>query len=96
MWLIQVQPLHTEVLSPATSRIVAVIGRSIDAELGKEGKKGSVSGGLKLFVLSIMKRHAQIRITLSQVIHDMSIHLLSIFVPVFINILPSMSQISVP
>ncbi|PFH53300.1 hypothetical protein AMATHDRAFT_137672 [Amanita thiersii Skay4041] len=47
IWLVQVQRLPREVLAPAADRIAAALRRAIEGELGKEGKKGSVSDGLK-------------------------------------------------
>ncbi|KAI1790163.1 hypothetical protein LXA43DRAFT_523662 [Ganoderma leucocontextum] len=47
IWLIQVQRLPPEVLEPAKDRIAYALRRGIDGELGKEGKKGSASDGLK-------------------------------------------------
>ncbi|KAH9924659.1 uncharacterized protein BXZ73DRAFT_79216 [Epithele typhae] len=47
IWLIQTQRLPAEVLEPAKDRIAYALRRGIDGELGKEGKKGSVSDGLK-------------------------------------------------
>ncbi|TBU29934.1 hypothetical protein BD311DRAFT_864373 [Dichomitus squalens] len=47
IWLIQVQRLPAEVLEPAKNRIAYALRRGIGGELGKEGKKGSVSDGLK-------------------------------------------------
>ncbi|KAI0372272.1 hypothetical protein BV20DRAFT_1120079 [Pilatotrama ljubarskyi] len=47
IWLIQAQRLPAEVLEPAKDRIAYALRRGIEGELGKEGKKGSVSDGLK-------------------------------------------------
>ncbi|RDB15244.1 hypothetical protein Hypma_004765 [Hypsizygus marmoreus] len=47
IWLIQTQRLPSEVLTPAADRIALALRRGIDGELGKEGKKGSASDGLK-------------------------------------------------
>uniref|UniRef100_A0A8H7XPF0 Telomere-associated protein Rif1 N-terminal domain-containing protein n=1 Tax=Psilocybe cubensis TaxID=181762 RepID=A0A8H7XPF0_PSICU len=47
IWLIQTQRLPASVLQPAADRIAYAIRRGIDGELGKEGKKGSASDGLK-------------------------------------------------
>ncbi|KAF8630008.1 hypothetical protein AX15_003157 [Amanita polypyramis BW_CC] len=47
VWLIQSQRLPRDVLAPAADRIAAALRRAIDGELGKEGKKGSVSDGLR-------------------------------------------------
>lgn len=48
IWLIQVQRLPASVLQPAASRIAYALRRGIEGELGKEGKKGSASDGLKV------------------------------------------------
>ena len=48
IWLIQTQRLPAEVLEPAKDRIAHALRRGIDGELGKEGKKGSASDGLKV------------------------------------------------
>ncbi|KAG5644908.1 hypothetical protein DXG03_007460 [Asterophora parasitica] len=47
IWLIQIQRLPSQVLAPAAPRIAMALCRGIDGELGKEGKKGSASDGLK-------------------------------------------------
>ncbi|KAF7314461.1 hypothetical protein MKEN_00918900 [Mycena kentingensis (nom. inval.)] len=47
IWLLQSQRLPASVLDGASDRIAFAIGRGIDGELGKEGKKGSTSDGLK-------------------------------------------------
>jgi len=48
IWLIQTQRLPAEVLTPARDRVAYALRRAIEGELGKEGKKGSVSDGLKV------------------------------------------------
>jgi hypothetical protein len=48
IWLIQTQRLPVEILTPARDRIAYALRRAIEGELGKEGKKGSVSDGLKV------------------------------------------------
>lgn len=48
IWLIQVQRLPAAILQPAADRIAYALRRGIDGELGKEGKKGSTSDGLKV------------------------------------------------
>lgn len=48
IWLLQVQRLPSEVLVPAKDRIAYALRRGIEGELGKEGKKGSTSDGLKV------------------------------------------------
>ncbi|KAG6888113.1 hypothetical protein C0992_009608 [Termitomyces sp. T32_za158] len=47
IWLIQTQRLSAAVLAPAADRVAFALCRGIDGELGKEGKKGSASDGLK-------------------------------------------------
>ncbi|GLB45492.1 putative tRNA threonylcarbamoyladenosine metabolic process [Lyophyllum shimeji] len=47
IWLLQTQRLPAEVLAPAADRIALALCRGIEGELGKEGKKGSASDGLK-------------------------------------------------
>jgi hypothetical protein len=47
IWLLQFQRLPAEVLLPARDRIAYALRRGIEGELGKEGKKGSTSDGLK-------------------------------------------------
>ncbi|KAJ8691815.1 hypothetical protein PTI98_011346 [Pleurotus ostreatus] len=47
IWLISAQRLPSDILLPARDRIAYALRRGIDGELGKEGKKGSVSDGLK-------------------------------------------------
>ena len=48
IWLIQTQRLPAEVLEPAKDPIAYAIRRGIEGELGKEGKKGSQTDGLKV------------------------------------------------
>ena len=48
IWLIQTQRLPVEVLEPAKDPIAYAIRRGIEGELGKEGKKGSQTDGLKV------------------------------------------------
>ena len=62
IWLIQVQRLPAEVLEPAKDRIAYALRRGIDGELGKEGKKGSASDGLKVCILTISRLYALIGI----------------------------------
>lgn len=52
IWVIQVQRLSRSVLQPLSIRIVNAIRRGIDGELGKEGKKGAASDGLKVCSVS--------------------------------------------
>ncbi|KAH9936222.1 uncharacterized protein B0H18DRAFT_1206615 [Fomitopsis serialis] len=47
VWLIQTMQLPAEVIEPAAPRIAYAIRRGIEGELGREGKKGAVSDGLK-------------------------------------------------
>ncbi|KAJ7784375.1 hypothetical protein B0H16DRAFT_295876 [Mycena metata] len=47
IWLLQSQRLPASVLEKAADRIVFALRRGIEGELGKEGKKGSASDGLK-------------------------------------------------
>jgi hypothetical protein len=48
IWLLQTQRLPTDVLAPATDRITYALRRAVEGELGKEGKKGSASDGMKV------------------------------------------------
>lgn len=48
IWLLSAQRLPSDILLPARDRIAYALRRGIDGELGKEGKKGSVSDGLKV------------------------------------------------
>lgn len=48
IWLLQSQRLSSVVLENAADRIVFALRRGIEGELGKEGKKGSASDGLKV------------------------------------------------
>ncbi|KAF8503016.1 hypothetical protein BU17DRAFT_71831 [Hysterangium stoloniferum] len=47
VWTLQVQLLPTAVLAPAADRIAYAIRRGIDGELGRQGKNGAASDGLK-------------------------------------------------
>lgn len=47
IYVIQTQRLPETVLLHSKDTIAIALGRSIDGELGKEGKKGSASDGLK-------------------------------------------------
>lgn len=58
IWLLQVQRLPAEVLQPAKDRIAYALRRGMEGELGKEGKKGSASDGLKVRRIS---RYAEAR-----------------------------------
>jgi len=48
IWLLQVQRLPSEILAPAADSIANALKRGIEGKLGKEGKKGSGSDGLKV------------------------------------------------
>src|SRR6266404_6174765 len=48
IWLLQTQRLPADVLARAKDRIAYALRRAIEGELGKEGKKGAVSDGLKV------------------------------------------------
>ena len=48
IWLLQTQQLPADVLAPAKDRITYALRRAIEGELGKEGKKGSASDGMKV------------------------------------------------
>jgi len=48
IWILQMQRLPTAVLTPAASRIAYAIRRGMDGELGREGKQGAASDGLKV------------------------------------------------
>jgi hypothetical protein len=48
IWLLQTQRLPADVLAPAKDRITYALRRAVEGELGKEGKKGAVSDGLRV------------------------------------------------
>ncbi len=48
IWLLQTQRLPADVLAPAKDRITYALRRAIEGELGKEGKRGSASDGMKV------------------------------------------------
>jgi hypothetical protein len=48
IWLLQTQRLPEDVLRRPATRIAFALRRAIEGELGKEGKKGSVSDGLRV------------------------------------------------
>lgn len=78
IWLLQTQRLTAEVLGPASTRIAYALQRGIEGELGKEGKKGAASDGLRA-------------------IHDLSLQYPHIFVPAFVEVVPSiLSQLLAP
>ena len=52
IWLLQTQRLPSEVLLPSRDRIAYALRRGMEGELGKEGKKGSASDGLKVRPIS--------------------------------------------
>jgi hypothetical protein len=52
IWVLQAQRLPEHILQPASSRIAYALQRGLDGELGKEGKKGSISDGLKVSLKS--------------------------------------------
>ena len=60
--LIQIQRLPADVLSPAADRIAYALRRGIEGQLGKEGKKGSTSDGLKVASLTICSLYALTRL----------------------------------
>jgi hypothetical protein len=52
IWLLQTQRLPADILSPAKDRITYALRRAVEGELGKEGKKGAASDGLKVKLLT--------------------------------------------
>jgi hypothetical protein len=48
IWFLQTQRLPSQVIEPAATRVAYALRRGVDGELGKEGKKGSSSDGLKV------------------------------------------------
>ena len=94
IWLLQTQRLPADILEPAKDRITYALRRAIEGELGKEGKKGAVSDGMKVSRLCLTHQihgswgqtdhHRPL-----QAIHDLSVHEPSIFVPAFTELLPS-------
>jgi hypothetical protein len=50
IWLLQVQRLPRKILANASTRIAHALCRAIDGELGREGKKGSITDGLKVCI----------------------------------------------
>jgi hypothetical protein len=48
IWLLQTQRLSSEVLLRFSARIAYALRRGMDGELGKEGKKGSVTDSLRV------------------------------------------------
>src|SRR6266852_4041955 len=59
IWLLQTQQLPADVLAPAKDRITYALRRAVEGELGKEGKKGAVSDGMKVsyFRKSLPRTH---------------------------------------
>ena len=59
IWLLQTQRLPADVLAPAKDRITYALRRAVEGELGKEGKKGSASDGMKVsyFRKSLRRTH---------------------------------------
>ena len=57
IWLLQVQRFPDNVLLPASDRIAYAVRRGLDGELGKEGKKGSGSDGLKVIPVYRLDRY---------------------------------------
>ncbi|KIY71205.1 hypothetical protein CYLTODRAFT_346440, partial [Cylindrobasidium torrendii FP15055 ss-10] len=47
IWVLQCQRLPEHILEPAADRIAHAIGRGLDGQLGKEGKKGACNDGLR-------------------------------------------------
>jgi hypothetical protein len=47
VWLLQTQRLPADILEPAKDRITYALRRAVEGELGKEGKKGAASDGMK-------------------------------------------------
>jgi hypothetical protein len=48
IWLLQVQRLPSKILEPEADQIANALRRGIERQLGKEGKKGAASDGLKV------------------------------------------------
>jgi hypothetical protein len=48
IWLLQTQRLPPEILLPSADHIAYSLRRGIEGQLGKEGKKGATSDGLKV------------------------------------------------
>jgi hypothetical protein len=51
VWLLQTQRLPADILAPAKDRITYALRRAVEGELGKEGKRGAVSDGMKVSCL---------------------------------------------
>jgi hypothetical protein len=89
IWLLQTQRLPADVLSPAKDRITYALRRAIEGELGKEGKKGSASDGMKvrrLFARYSLDQLDELIFRLSTIFPSMSplfscLFLLSYFLP---------------
>ena len=89
IWLIQVQRLPAEVLQPTASRIAYALRRGIDGELGKEGKKGSANDGMKVHTFTLFLYHG-LDLFFFQAIHDLCVYLPAVFIPAFVDLLPSL------
>ena len=65
---------------------------AVEGKLGKEGKKGAVRDGLRVSLsdASLTKVSKQTEHHSSQVIHDLSVNELSVFVPASTELLPSL------
>lgn len=57
VWLLQTQRLPADILAPAKDRITYALRRAVEGELGKEGKRGAISDGMKVSCLrmSVLK-----------------------------------------
>lgn len=82
IYVIQSLRLPDTVLLPARDSIAFALGRGIDGELGKEGKKGSASDGLKVSFPSGSTHISQVEFY--QAIHDLAIYQPATFVPAFV------------
>jgi len=64
-----------------------VLQRAIDGEMGKEGKKGAISDGLKVRSYEAL---SYISLTIPfKAVHDLSMHNPDVYVPAFVPLLPS-------
>ena len=88
IWLLQTQRLPAEILSPASDRIAFALCRGIEGELGKEGKKGSTSDGLKVFGF-VCSFESLADFLSAQAIHELSTFQPATFLPSFASLLPS-------
>lgn len=85
--LIQMQRLPSAVLQPAADRIAYALRRGLDGELGKEGKKGSATDGLKVNILTEFLVYFLTRTC--QAICDLCEYLPEVFAPAFVPVVPS-------